>query len=103
MANKFRPGSEAASEEKTLKYAKIAMAAATVIIMIVLWTVPMLQREAAQTGTGLKVISWIGFIVAFATIALESRFRNRVSDTAFYFVWFIALIVAFLFRIIGGV
>lgn len=103
MTDTSRPGSMAAAENKTTKYMKIGMTVATVILIVLLFTVPLLKKEASQTGGFFKVLSVIGFIVAFGAIATENYFRNSIPEYTFYFVWFIGMGLGFFLAICGGI
>lgn len=101
---KFREGSMGAADQKTIKSFKIGMVIATVIAIILLWTVPLLKAEAAQTGGFFKVLSWIAFIASLLIVAFQDKITNATkNETLFYVFWFISFGLGFFLRICGGI
>ena len=100
----FRPGSEGAADQKMVKGFKIGFVLATIAGMILLATVPLLKTEAAQTGTGLKALSWFCFVGCFGVLILENWITNTSSNSwRFGVLWFVFFGLAMLLRIVGGV
>lgn len=90
------------SENKSVGIAKIVMAIVTVIIVILLFTVPLWKSNVAQTSGISKFFGVLFFIIAFGAIAVEKWVRNRFSETAFYVVWFFSLAFGLLLSMAGG-
>lgn len=101
---KYREGSEGAADRKMIDRFKIAMAIATALVLILLWTVPLLKAEAAQTGGFLKFLSWVAFAVSFTVIYFEEKITDATeSSNLFYVGWFVCFGLGFFLRICGGV
>ena len=104
MTTQYRKGSEGAADTKMVNYFRIGMTIALVLALILLWTVPLLKQEAAQTGTGYKLFSWICFIGCVLVIALASRItKATASATLFFVMWFALYGLGIFLRICGGV
>jgi fatty-acid desaturase len=93
---------EQQSENKMTAKIKIGMTLATIVLIILLFTVSLWRSNMAATSTVSKVVGFILFAVAFGSIAIEKKIRNALPEAAFYIVWFVSLILALLLCMGGG-